>query len=241
MNKRYLLVLPAFNQRDHISEIICEVKKYDVEILAIDDGSTDGTGQILSEIKSINKIYNKNNLGYGQTLINSFQYGIKNGYDFLITMDTDGQHLPAEISSFIKEAPDWDIVSGSRYLNNTVSDSDVPPDRYDINKEITLKINDITKFNITDSFCGFKSYNVNSLKGLSVVEPGYGMPLQLWIQAWKHGFRIKEIPVKLIYNDLTKRFGDGLHNAEVRLEYYNSIIENELGDRILTSDFLSFL
>ena len=231
MNKRYLLVLPAFNQMDRISEIICEAKKFDVEILAIDDGSTDDTGQILSGIKEINKIYNKNNLGYGQTLINSFQYGIKNGYDFLITMDTDGQHLPAEIPAFIKEAPNWDIVSGSRYLNNTVRDSNVPQDRYDINKKITLKINEITKFNITDSFCGFKAYSVNSLKKLSIDEPGYGMPLQLWIQAWKHGFRIKEIPVRRIYKDFTKRFGAGLHNAEVRLKYYNSIIENEL-DRL---------
>ncbi|MGR3318640.1 MAG: glycosyltransferase family 2 protein [Candidatus Anammoxibacter sp.] len=228
MNRNYLLTLPAFNQSDSISGIIQEAKKYDVDILVIDDGSTDDTKQKIVKAKDVFKIFHAENLGYGRTLINSFQYAIDNAYDFIITMDTDGQHMPDEIPLFINEIPKWDMVSGSRYLDKTNKRNDVPPDRYRINKEITSTINRITGLNITDSFCGFKAYTVNSLKKLNLMADGYGMPLQVWIQAWQLGFKIKEIPVKLVYNDFTKRFSNGLHDPDIRLKYYNTIIGEEI-------------
>ena len=228
MSNKYLLVLPAYNQGDTTREIVLEAQQFHVDILVIDDGSTDNTKEVLTTLKDIHKIYHKQNLGYGQTLIDSFHFGIENGFDYLITMDSDGQHLPAEIPFFLEEAHNWDIVSGSRYLNSLNGKDNAPPDRYEINKEITSTLNRITNLKITDSFCGFKAYNVDSLKKLKLNEPGYGMPLEVWLQAWKLGLKIKEIPVKLIYKDFDKQFGDGLHNPIVRLNYYNSIIEKEL-------------
>ncbi|MGR3221173.1 MAG: glycosyltransferase family 2 protein [Candidatus Anammoxibacter sp.] len=228
MPKNFLLALPAFNQSDSILGIIQEAKEYDIDILVIDDGSTDDTKQKIVNVKDVFKAFHAKNLGYGRTLINSFQYAIDNGYDYIITMDTDGQHMPDEIPLFINEIPRWDIVSGSRYLDQTNKGDDVPPDRYRINKEITSTINSITGLNITDSFCGFKAYTVDSLRKLNLVEAGYGMPLQVWIQAWQLGLKIKEIPVKLVYNDFSKQFAGGLHDPQVRLQYYSAIIDKEL-------------
>ncbi len=227
MNKSFLLALPAFNQSDDILGVIHEAQMHDVDILVIDDGSTDDTKQKIADVKDVYKMFHKKNLGYGQTLINSFQYAINNKYDFIITMDTDGQHMPAEIPFFIKEAPNYDIVSGSRYLNQRSLREDVPPDRYCINKEITSILNNITGFNLTDSFCGFKAYSVESLKKFALSVPGYGMPLQVWVQAWKYQLKIKEIQVQLIYKDFDKQFSNGLHNPDTRLLYYKSIIDNE--------------
>jgi dolichol-phosphate mannosyltransferase len=62
---------------------------------------------------------------------------------------------------------------------------------------------------------------------MNLTESGYGMPLQLWIQAWKLGLAIKEIPVKLIYIDMAKRFKGGLDNPVIRLKYYKEIITSE--------------
>ncbi len=228
MKNKYLLVLPAFNQEDDLQSVVSGAKDYSVDILVVDDGSTDNTKHILSSIKDVYKIHHESNQGYGQTLINSFKYGIAKGYDFIITMDTDGQHLSDQIPSFMDEIPKWDIVSGSRYLNYSGGIEHVPPDRFSINQKITSKINDITNFGLTDTFCGYKAYSTNALKKTNLTTPGYGMPLQVWIQAWKMEFRIKEIPVKLIYNDFTKEFGNGLSNPDVRLDYYLSIIENEV-------------
>lgn len=97
-------------------------------------------------------------------------------------------------------------------------------------KKITNILNRITCFHLTDSFCGFKAYKVEKLKLLHLTEYGYGMPLQLWMQAWKERLRIKEIPVKLIYKDLTKRFHGILGNPDIRLEYYKNILRKELSD-----------
>lgn len=230
MGKKYLLSLPAFNQGDNILGVICEAKKYDVDILVVDDGSTDDTGLKLSKVEDVHKIHHNVNLGYGKALINAFQFAIDNCYDYIITMDTDGQHMPDEIPFFINEIPEWDIVSGSRYLDKMYKKDVVPPDRYNINQEITSSINSITNFNITDTFCGFKAYSVDSLKKFRLTETGYGMPLQVWIQAWQLELKIKEIKVKLIYNDFYKQFSNGLDNPEIRLEYYRSIIENEINN-----------
>ncbi|GJQ60043.1 MAG: dolichyl-phosphate mannose synthase [Candidatus Scalindua sp.] len=223
-----LITLPAFNEKKYINNLIVQVKEYNLDILVIDDGSTDGTQECLSTIGDIKLITHPKNLGYGNTIIDAFKYGIANEYEYLVTMDCDGQHLPNEIPSFLDQIPNYDIVSGSRYLTSNGHRQNIPPDRYAINREITEELNKITNLQLTDSFCGFKAYKVSALKLMNLTENSYGMPLQLWIQAWRLGFQIKEIPVRLIYNDSSKRFGGELDNPKTRLKYYREIMRREL-------------
>ena len=82
--------------------------------------------------------------------------------------------------------------------------------------------------NLTDAFCGFKAYWVPSLAKLDITEPGYAMPLQLWVQAAHQNFRIVEFPVPLIYLDEARAFGGSLDNAETRLRYYREIIDRSV-------------
>jgi len=225
-----LIALPAFNESKEIDFIISQIKKeYDLDILVIDDGSTDGTQEQLLKIDDINTIVHEDNLGYGQTIIDAFNYGSLNGYDSIITMDCDGQHIADEVQIFLSLIENYDIVSGSRYLmHNNKFDPQIPPDRYAINMEITKIINETTTLNLTDSFCGFKAYKIDALKKMKLTENGYGMPLQLLIQAWKLGLNIKETPVKLIYNNAEKSFNGKLADPTTRLSYYKKIINNEM-------------
>ncbi len=226
-----LIALPAYNEKEGIGFIISQIKKYNLDILVIDDGSTDGTQDQLSKIENINTIVHEKNLGYGQTIIDAFKYGISNGYDSIITMDCDGQHIPDELQIFLTQISNYDIVSGSRYLIQTNKlDPQIPPDRYAINIEITQILNETTTLNLTDSFCGFKAYKTDAIKKMKLTEKGYGMPLQLWMQSWKLGLSIKEIPVKLIYNNVEKRFSGTLDNPTIRLNYYKEIIEREMSE-----------
>jgi dolichol-phosphate mannosyltransferase len=228
-----LIALPAFNEKKDIGFIISQIKKYDLDILVIDDGSTDGTQEQLSKIDNINTIVHEDNLGYGYTINDAFEYGISNNYDNIITMDCDGQHTPDEVQVFLTQISDYDIVSGSRYLiEDNKHDPKIPPDRYAINMEMTQMLNKMTGLNLTDSFCGFKAYKIDALKRMKLTEKGYGMPLQLWMQAWKLGLRIKEIPVKLIYNDTSRRFNGELDKPAIRLSYYKEIIRNEMNKDI---------
>ena len=122
-------------------------------------------------------------------------------------------------------------MSGSRYLIQTNKlNPQIPPDRYAINMEITRILNETAKLDLTDSFCGFKAYKTDAIKKMKLTEAGYGMPLQLWMQAWKLRLSIKEIPIELIYNNAEKRFSGELDNPAIRINYYKEIIKREMSE-----------
>lgn len=228
---RYLVAIPVFNEAATLRQVLAEIRRYAGDILVIDDGSTDQTPQLLREERGIRVIRHRENLGYGQSLIDAFQFAIEGGYDWLITIDCDEQHEPAWIPKFLAAAreDDADIISGSRYLAEFEGNSRPPLDRRAINQKITDLLNEVLALNITDSFCGFKAYRVSALKRLNITVPGYAMPLQLWVQAVREGLRIREIPVRLIYNDPDRFFGGSLDDADARLLYYYDVLIHELG------------
>ena len=126
---------------------------------------------------------------------------------------------------------DADIVSGSRYLREFRQNIGPPPeDRRTINRSITTELNQLLGLDITDAFCGFKAYRREALARLYVTETGWGMPLQLWVQAARLGMRIKEIGVPRIYLDPTRTFGGTLNDAAHRLEYYRKVISEAMRD-----------
>jgi len=231
----FLIFIPVYNEASSITEILDKVRKStpSSEILVIDDGSTDETPVLLKNEDNIHFIQHSQNEGYGKTLIDGFTFAINRKFDYVITLDSDEQHQPEEINKFTKavENENWDIVSGSRYLQKNKNQlNEAPEDRKKINHRITKYINHLTSYNLTDSFCGFKLYKVNSLKKLNLTEYGYGMPLELWIQAWKLKFKIKEVPVDLIYLDKDANQTSSYRKVFKRYKYYLEIIEKEIND-----------
>jgi dolichol-phosphate mannosyltransferase len=81
---------------------------------------------------------------------------------------------------------------------------------------------------LTDAFCGFKAYWVPALSKLDITEPGYAMPLELWVQAAHRNLRVVELPVPLIYLEEARSFGGSLDNAETRLEYYRQVVDRSV-------------
>ncbi|MBA7494092.1 Polyprenol monophosphomannose synthase [subsurface metagenome] len=233
-----LIVIPIYNEQKHIFNVLREVRKYSSEdLVVINDGSTDESKNIVEEIASCSKIKGKliiinhlENEGYGKSLIDGIKFAQNNNYRYLLTLDCDEQHEPELIPQFLKEIKKekLDIVSGSRYLSFQKQTDTPPEDRYIINRKITTMINQVTGYGLTDSFCGFKVYRVESLKKLELTEKGYGLPLQLWIQAYKNNLTVKELPVSMIYEDKNRTFGTYLDNPETRLKYYQKIIDNEV-------------
>lgn len=224
---RNLVIIPVFNEEDYILEVLENIKaNTDADILVVDDGSTDNTQRILEEAHIGFLIEHQENQGYGQSLIDGFAFAIKNGYTDLVTIDCDAQHEPAYISRFFDGLKSFDIVSGSRYLPDSLKVDQSPEDRLEINRKITGLIRRYTGYQITDSFCGFKGYRAAGLKKLNLTEPGYAMPLQLWLQVARAGLTVKEIPVPLIYKDQTRDFKAAFRSKEERLEYYLEVIKD---------------
>ena len=230
---RILIAIPVFNEIKYVGRVLDKVRKFHDDVLVIDDGSTDGTCEYLAQRAAgdeIKLIQHESNKGYGQSIIDAFDWGDAHGYDWVITMDCDEQHEPEMIPQFVHciHKDRWDIISGSRYLE-VRQDDDLPPsDRRSINATITKKINELFHLGITDAFCGFKAHRVSAMKKLNLDEAGYAFPMQLWPRAVAAGLRVAEMPVRLIYNDPTRHFGGNLDDPQNRLRHYLDLLESEV-------------
>lgn len=222
---RWLTAIPVYNEAKHLAGVLQEVRRTSPEVLVVNDGSTDGTAELLTRERDLAIVTHAKNRGYGAALISAFEYALAHRYDVLVTMDCDGQHEPSRIPLLLEAIDDADIVSGSRYLRDFRQNTPVPEERHRINRIITAEINARYGLSITDAFCGFKAYRRDALCGLKITETGWGMPLQLWVQAAMLKLRVEEVGVPRVYLDPTRAFGGVLNDAEQRLSYYRRVLD----------------
>jgi glycosyltransferase involved in cell wall biosynthesis len=228
---KFLTALPVFNEKHSVSSVLDLVCEYSPQVLVVDDGSNDGSSDILQRRKDIHLVQHPENRGYGAALQTAFDYAIEKEFEVIVTIDCDGQHEPQRIQQFVNVCCQTgaDIISGSRYrtssTNENGSSSKPPADRRLINRQITEMLNRRLNLELTDAFCGFKAYRVSALKKLHLTEPGYAMPLELWVQAACNELSIIEISVPLIYLDANRTFGGQLDNPTSRLEYYQRVLK----------------
>src|SRR5207237_1439350 len=153
----------------YLEKVLAEVRRYSPNILVINDGSTDGTGDLLARQHDLTVVSHPQNRGYGAALISAFEFFAASDYDVLVTMDCDGQHEPARIPVLLEAIHDADIVSGSRYLRDfRQSTLPTPADRLQINQTITAELNALLGLKLTDAFCGFKAYRRETVARLHI-------------------------------------------------------------------------
>lgn len=228
-----LVAIPAHNEAPSIDRILPSVLEYGMPVLLIDDGSTDDTA-VKASAWPVELVRNPKNVGYGRVMRDIFSWGATRGFDWVITMDCDEQHEPSFIPDFVSQIRrnDSDVVSGSRYLKQSKSDTQAPIDRSRINRAMTSAINTSLRgafeSPITDAFCGFKAYRTVAANGLHLDADGYEFPMQFWVQAAANRLRIREIPVPRLYLDLSRSFGNGLDDPEKRLAVYHATLQREL-------------
>jgi len=228
MKSRSLTALPVYNELRHLLEVLRQTLQYSDEVLVVDDGSTDGTSDLLAHRDDIYLVSHERNLGYGMALRSAFEFAYRAGYDVLVTIDCDGQHEPQRIPEFVEACHDVDIVSGSRYLQSFAGDTAAPEARRHINRLITEDLNQRLGLRLTDAFCGFKAYRVPILPRFQLTETGYAMPLELWVQAAALDLKIRELPVPLIYLDEQRSFGGALDDATTRLAVYREVLDRAM-------------
>ena len=237
IDSRFLTALPVFNEVNTLDSVLDLVAKFSTNTLVVDDGSSDGTAEKLAQREDVLCVTHPVNQGYGAALKTAFDFAAEKGFDYIVTIDCDGQHEPQRIRQFVAESirTDADIVSGSRYLQSFDSDSPPPEQRRAINVQIARILNERLGYQLTDAFCGFKSYRVAALQKLSLTDTGYAMPLELWVQAALHRLTVVEVAVPRIYLDEDRSFGEELDDPERRLNYYKKVLDTAF--KVLPDDF----
>ena len=208
--------IPAYNEEKNISEIIKNLQKITNKIIVCDDGSSDSTATIAKEM-GVLVVKHETNLGYGAAIRSIFLKAREEKSEFLITLDSDGQHRIEDISTVLDplKTGKADIVIGSRFLNN--DGKNVPSYRKVGIKILTKLANTSLEKNITDSQSGFRGYGKNVIENITPSESGMGVSNEILIKASKKGLKIVEVPIIILYDGDTSTHNPISHGSSVLL------------------------
>ncbi|OQX85819.1 MAG: hypothetical protein B6D55_06935 [Candidatus Omnitrophica bacterium 4484_70.2] len=196
MKKKIWVVIPAYNEEKTIGAILDDLKRKDISVLVIDDGSQDSTAEVVKE-KGVPLIRNEKNLGKGLALKKGFDYLFKNeDFDYVVTMDADRQHSPEDLDKFLEAAENnEDFVVGNRMQNP----EGMPKIRVFTNKLMSWLISKIAKQRIPDTQCGFRLIKRKVLEKLNIETNKFQIESEIIIKAARLGILIKSIPIRSIY------------------------------------------
>jgi len=205
--------LPAYNEEKNIAAIIIKLKQITDTIIVCDDGSSDLTSKIASELGAMTVVHQKN-MGYGAAIASLFSKAREIGVDVLITFDADGQHRLDDIKVVMEPIlkDEADIVIGSRFLNES---SNVPKYRKIGIKTITGLTNVTSGSKITDAQSGFRAYNSKVLQDIAPSEHNMGVSTEILIKAAKSKMRIVEVPITILYDGDTSTHNPVSHGSSV--------------------------
>jgi dolichol-phosphate mannosyltransferase len=201
-----IIVIPTYNERDNIEEMIRAILNYvpTISILIVDDGSPDGTGEIIRRLMQENNhiylIERAGKMGLGTAYCRGFEFALEKGFDVIFEMDADFSHDPKEIPRFLKEIETNDLIIGSRYISG-VNVVNWPMSRLLLSYFASIYTRVITGMPIKDATGGFKAFRADVLKKIDlkrIRSNGYAFQIEMNFKAWKAGARIKEIPIIFI-------------------------------------------
>jgi len=198
---RVAAVIPAYNVENTIAKVVSQTKKFVDEVIAINDGSKDGTFKILRKL-GVTVINHPKNKGLGCALRDGFKEALKKGFDIIVTLDSDGQHNPEDIERLVTRLKknQADVVIGSRLLDQKEW-SNFPKTRLYGNRLMTLFTNLICHKKVTtDSQGGYRAFKREALKKLELKAERMEISSEIIFEVAKNNLRLKEIPIKATYD-----------------------------------------
>lgn len=208
MESNKVVIIPTYNEKENISKIINTIFNLEEKfhILIVDDGSPDNTAEIVKGLQmdypeELHLIEREGKLGLGTAYITGFKWAIERKYDYIFEMDADFSHNPEDLPKLYHEAESGaDLVIGSRYCNG-ISVINWPIGRVIMSYCASVFVRKVLGINVYDTTSGFKCYKRKLLETIDLDKirmKGYGFQIEMKYNAYKLGFKIKEVPIIFI-------------------------------------------
>jgi len=205
--ERALVIVPTFNERENIARLIENVLGQDprLDILVVDDGSPDGTADIVDAIIAVNSRVNilrrPRKMGLGTAYVAGFRWALERKYDFVFEMDADFSHDPQHLPEFLRAIQSADLVLGSRYREGKVTVVNWPIARLILSYFANVYARRVTGLQVWDATGGFKCFRRSVLESIDLTKVrsnGYAFQIEMSYRASRRGFRIVEIPIVFV-------------------------------------------
>jgi dolichol-phosphate mannosyltransferase len=203
---RVMVVVPTYNERRNLEELAPRVLAAlpDIELLVVDDGSPDGTGECAEALRRsdprVHVLHRPSKMGLGSAYVQGFRYALDAGAELIVQMDADFSHDPDVIPELVETAGSYDVVLGSRYITgaNVVN---WPLSRLFLSYFANVYTHLVTGLPLRDSTGGFKCFRRKVIESIdlgSIRSDGYSFQIEVNFRCWRKGFSIVEIPIVFV-------------------------------------------
>jgi dolichol-phosphate mannosyltransferase len=204
--RRVLVIVPTFNERDNILRVVASLLKATTEadVLVVDDSSPDGTQEVVAKLAASNErvhlLVRSHKLGLGSAYIAGFGWGADRGYEILCEMDADGSHDPAQIPRLVAALKDGDLVIGSRYVHGGgVTNWSLA--RRLLSRGANAYVRLWLRLGVKDATSGFRACRTETVQAIgipTVRSEGYGFQIEMTRRVVRSGRRVIEVPITFV-------------------------------------------
>ena len=194
--KGIVVVVPSYNNAKTVVQVLQELMTYTHDIILVDDGCTDGTLELVRQANlDIDVVSLKPNQGKGKALLAGFDRARKRGFDFAVTIDSDGQHYPSDLPKLVDACRDNALVVGQR----TFDHENMPSGNTFANKFSNFWFTLQTGIKLDDTQTGYRIYPLYKLRWQSLITSRYEAELEMMVFAAWHGVDLVKVPIRVYY------------------------------------------
>jgi Glycosyltransferases involved in cell wall biogenesis len=189
-------LIPAYKEEKHIAMVVAETGRYVPHVLVVDDGSLDRTGELAASAGA-EVLANGRNQGKGASMITGLDHLFAHGFDAVVCLDADGQHVPAEIPRFIEAGENADLVVGNRMADVKT----MPFARLWTNRVTSWILSGLAGVNVPDTQCGYRLVRREAWEQITIAARNYDFEGEMIVAMGRNGFRVVSVPVSTVYGD----------------------------------------
>jgi len=195
--QNYLVILAAWNESEMVGTVVKDLRDMNLNVLVVDDGSTDNTSEIAKEAGAL-VIRHETNLGKGQALADGYRYAFKEGYDAIVTMDADGQHDPQDVPRFFDA---YDRTGIPVLIGNRIRDREhMPRVRRITNRMMSHMLNRKMTQYVPDTQNGFRLYQTDVVMMVIPETQGFAAESEILLTLDEIDIRMGSIPISAHYH-----------------------------------------